>query len=180
MWLVRGIEVPEEKKAARRRRRGSPSIDAVDRRLMTLLGADATASYADLSSSLNLSAPAVHERVKRLKRDGVIRATVALLDPVAIGRPLLAFVQVSTTNWDTTRQIVALSELSEVEEIHTVAGDTAMILKVRTADAQTLEALLGQIRRMDGFGGTKTYIALSTNLERSPCSRNHRYDVGHW
>lgn len=102
---------------------------------MAILSVDATVSYAGLSSRLNLSAPAVHERVKRLKREGVIKATVALLDPIAIGRPLLAFVQVSTTNWDPTRQIVALSDLPEVEEIHTVAGGTAVVLKVRTADA---------------------------------------------
>ena len=72
---------PESKAPAR--------LDAVDRRLLGLLANDSTLSYAALGELLHLSAPAVHERVKRLKRDGVILATVARLDGAKLGRPLL-------------------------------------------------------------------------------------------
>jgi DNA-binding Lrp family transcriptional regulator len=67
-----------------------------------------------------------------------------------------------------TRQLLALKELSDVEEIHTVTGESAMLLKVRTRDTQSLEQLLGRIHAIEGFTGTRSYIALTTYLERGP------------
>jgi Lrp/AsnC family leucine-responsive transcriptional regulator len=143
-------------------------LDETDRKLLGLLAEDSTRSYAELGALLHLSAPAVHERAKRLKREGVIRATVAVLDGARIGRPLLAFVHVDTTSWDVTRQLLKLKELPEVEEIHTVTGDSAMVLKVRTRDTQSLEHFFERIYAIEGFKGTRSYIVLSTYLERGP------------
>jgi DNA-binding Lrp family transcriptional regulator len=91
----------------------------------------------------------------------VIRATAAVLDGAKIGRPRLAFVHVGTTSWAMTRQLLKLKELPEVEEIHTVTGESAMLPKVRTRDAQSLEYLLERIHAIEGFKGTRSYIALS-------------------
>jgi Lrp/AsnC family leucine-responsive transcriptional regulator len=143
-------------------------LDATDRKLLGLLAEDSTRSYAELGGLLNLSAPAVHERARRLKKEGVIRATVGLLDGAKIGRPLLAFVHVDTTSWDVTRQLLKLKELPEVEEIHTVTGDSAMVLKVRTRNTQSLEHFFERIYAIEGFKGTRSYIVLSTYLERGP------------
>lgn len=158
----------ENSDSVRRNGAPKPSIDATDRKLLGFLSDDATKTYAELGGMLNLSAPAVHERVKRLRRDGVIWSTVAKLDGAKLGRPLLAFVHVDTTSWAVTRQLLVLQSLPDVEEIHTVTGESAMLLKIRTRDTQTLEALLEQIHSIEGIGGTRSYIALSTYLERGP------------
>ncbi|MCH9272267.1 Lrp/AsnC family transcriptional regulator [Pantoea ananatis] len=144
-------------------------LDIVDRKLLALLAVDATRSYADLGKLINLSPPAVHERVKRLRKDGIIKATVAVLDGCLIGRPLLSFIHIDTSSWAVTRQLLALEKLPEVEEIHTITGESAMLLKVRTCDAQALEELIEQIHSIEGFKGTRSYIALSSYLERGPC-----------
>jgi DNA-binding Lrp family transcriptional regulator len=152
-----------------RRKPADPArLDETDRKLLGLLAEDSTRSYAELGRLLHLSAPAVHERAKRLKQEGVIRATAALLDGAKIGRPLLAFVHVDTTSWAMARQLLKLEELPEVEEIHTVTGESAMLLKVRTRDTQSLEYLLKRIHGIEGFKGTRSYIVLSTYLERGP------------
>ena len=152
-----------------RRKPADPArLDETDRKLLGLLAEDATRSYAELGRLLNLSAPAVHERAKRLRQEGVIRATAALLDGARIGRPLLAFIHVDTASWAVTRQLLKLKELPEVEEIHTMTGESAMMLKVRTRDTQGLEQLLERIYAIDGFKGTRSYIALTTYLERGP------------
>ena len=143
-------------------------LDETDRKLLALLAEDATRTYAELGKLLFLSAPAVHERARRLKKEGVIKATVAALDAASLNRPLLAFVHVDTTSWAVTRQLLALKELSDVEEIHTVTGESAMLLKVRTRDTQSLEQLLARIHAIEGFTGTRSYIALTTYLERGP------------
>jgi len=60
------------------------TLDASDRKLLALLSEDATLSYSALGAAVGLSPPAVHERVKRLRLAGVIRRTVALIDPRAV------------------------------------------------------------------------------------------------
>src|SRR5688572_10414640 len=114
----------------RQNRVSSREIDALDRKLLGVLVEDATVSYAELGDRIGLSPPAAHERVKRLRRSGVIRRTAALIDPVAIGKPLLAFVHVDTQGWGKTGALLAFEQHPEVEEIHSVAGDTCMLLKV--------------------------------------------------
>lgn len=79
------------------------TLDAADRRILGALVEDATISYAELGEKVALSAPAVHERVKRLKRSGAIRQTAALLDPKAISKSLLAFVHIDTKGWGKRR-----------------------------------------------------------------------------
>lgn len=144
------------------------ALDDVDRRLLSLIAADATRSYAALGEALHLSAPAVHERVKRLKQDGVIKGTVAVLDGPSIGRPLLAFIQVKTRNWATTLEQNDFTGFPDIEEVHTITGQSDVLLKVRTRDTQALEEILARIQGFEGIDGTHCIVALSTYLERGP------------
>lgn len=143
-------------------------LDAVDRTLLSLLSEDSAQSYAQLGGKLHLSAPAVHERVKRLKRQGVITGSVIRVDAAAVGRPLLCFLHVMTNTIARTRQIAALTHFPDVEEMHTVTGECGLLMKVRTRDAKSLEALLAKIHDVDGVTGTRTEMVLSTLLERGP------------
>lgn len=142
------------------------TLDAIDRKLLGVLVEDATVSYSELGKRVALSAPAVHERVKRMRRSGVIRQTVALIEPEAICKSLLAFVHIDTKGWGKTPYLMEISSHPEVEEIHSVAGDTSMLLKVRTEDTRGLESLLSRLYELPGVVTTRTYIVLSTYLER--------------
>ncbi len=61
---------------------------------------------------------------------------------------------------------MGLRDFPETEEIHSVSGDTRVIMKVRTANAQALEKLLAELYVLPGVKGTKSYVVLSTYLER--------------
>lgn len=141
-------------------------LDGFDRRILAALVDDARLTYAEIGARAGLSAPAVHERVKRLKASGAIAGSSARLDGPAVGKPLLAFVHVDAEGWGKSRRMLALKAWPEVEEMHSVAGDTSVILKVRTASTHALEHLLAQIYALPGVRGTKSFIALSTYLER--------------
>ena len=116
---------------------------------------------------VGLSAPAVHDRVKKLRASGCLVRTVALLDGPAVGKPLLAFVHVDSMGWCKTEELMAMTDLPEVEEIHSVAGDTSMLLKVRCASSRALEDLLARLYAMPSVRGTRSYVVLSTYLERT-------------
>ncbi|MCE8033318.1 MAG: Lrp/AsnC family transcriptional regulator [Halomonas sp.] len=143
-------------------------LDAFDRKILGELAQDAGLSYAELGSRVGLSAPAVHERVKRLRATGRIRGTVAMLDGPEMGKPFLAFVHVDSTGWGKTKELLAISELPEVEEIHSVAGDACMLLKVRCASSRSLEGLLARLYALPCVKATRSYVVLSTFLERTP------------
>ena len=143
-------------------------LDRTDRMLLRLLAERADRAYAELAECVHLSPPAVHERVKRLRRDGFIQGTVAKLNGEKIGCPLLSFVHVATEGWGMTKPILALRDLADVEEIHTVTGDTCLILKVRSSGPASLEKLLSRIQAVEGVRSTRSYVALGTYLERGP------------
>lgn len=143
-------------------------LDAIDRKILSALAEDAGRSYTELSEIVNLSAPAVHERVKRLKRDEVIKGTVAILDGCKLGRTLLTFLVVDTSSYQATRALLQFTRRREVEELHTVAGDGCVLIKIRAVDTESLEKFLMEIQSVDGVRSVRSYIALSTFLERGP------------
>lgn len=156
----------ENTDGVRRRRAAERELDAMDRKLLGVLVEDATVSYSGLGERVGLSPPAAHERVKRLRRSGAIRRVAALIDPEASGKTLLAFIHVDTAGWGKSPALLAIGEHPEVEEIHSVAGDTCMLLKVRAESTHALEGLLARLYDTPGVKATRSYVVLSTYLER--------------
>ncbi len=145
-------------------------MDDVDRTLLGLLQEDATRSYADLGRAVHLSAPAAHERVRKLRRAGVIRRTTVEIDPVALGRGLLAFVEIDTEGWVKQPLVEAVRDDPRVEDLHSIAGDTHFLAKVRVADPGDLEDLLHDLYRVDGVRNTRTRVVLQTYVEHGPAA----------
>ena len=140
-------------------------LDVFDRKILAALTEDGRATYANIGEQVGLSAPAVHERVKRL-RQSEIKRIGAHLDGPACGKPFLAFVHVDADGWGKSERMMHIRDFPEIEEMHSVAGDTCVIMKVRTANARALEEFLAQLYVLPGVKGTKSYVVLSTYLER--------------
>ena len=143
-------------------------MDAVDRTLVALLQEDATRSYAELGRAVHLSAPAAHERVRKLRRSGVIRRTTVEVDPAALGRTLLAFVEIDTRGWATEPLAGAVRDDPRVEDLHAIAGDTHFLAKVRVCGPNDLEDLLYSLYRVEGVVNTRTRVVLRTHVDRPP------------
>lgn len=158
----------KETNVIRQTRHKPAELDRIDRKILGALMEDSSRSYTELSGMVNLSAPAVHDRVKRLKRDGVIKKTVAVLDGCKLGRTLLSFLIIDTSSYNATRELLTFASRPEVEELHTVAGDGCVFIKVRANDTESLETFLMEIQSLDGVRSVRSYIALSTFLERGP------------
>ena len=141
-------------------------MDSFDRKILSALIEDAGMSYEALGRQVGLSPPAAHARVKKLRDNGAIERSTLKIDPVAVGKPFLAFVFVEFAGWGKSRKLMQIDQFPEVEEIHSVAGDSGLIVKVRTSDAHALELFLAKLYEHSGVQTTKSYIVLSTFLER--------------
>jgi Lrp/AsnC family leucine-responsive transcriptional regulator len=141
-------------------------VDDIDRKLLGLLMADARASYAVLARAVGLSAPSVHDRVRRLERSGAITGYSAVVDAHAVGLGVTALVGILQREGAEQNDLAtALAAIEEVEDCWFVAGEEAFVVKVRVADIDALEHTLGVLRRTKGVARTRTTVVLSTRFE---------------
>jgi Lrp/AsnC family leucine-responsive transcriptional regulator len=141
-------------------------VDDIDRQLLSLLMADARSSYAQLARAVGLSAPSVHDRVRRLERSGALRGYAAVVDPGAVGLGVTALVGILQREGAEQDDLAAaLAEIEEIEDCWFVAGEEAFVVKVRVADIDDLERTLGVLRRTKGVARTRTTVVLSTRFE---------------
>lgn len=149
----------------------SGELDDLDLRLLEALQRNARSTFADLGALVGLKPPAVHDRVKRLESKGYVRGYAAQLDSKLLGLELIAFVSCYTApdcSYDAFTQ--ALSQMSEVLEVHSVAGEESFVLKVMTRSTGHLDELLSRLKAVPGMARTKTTIVLSTPFERGGIS----------
>ena len=145
---------------------GSKSIDPVDRTLIAALRANARATFAELARDVGLSAPAVHDRVRRLEAAGILTGYHAAVAPAALGLGVSALVGILQSD-DAEQDELAqrLAEVPEIEDCWFVAGEEAFVVKVRVPDVDSLEHTLGVLRRIPGVARTRTTVVLSTRWE---------------
>jgi Lrp/AsnC family leucine-responsive transcriptional regulator len=144
-------------------------VEDIDRQIVALLAGDGRMSFTDLARETGLSVSAVHQRVRRLQKRGVIRGYAAVLDHEAVGLPLTAFVSIKPIDPSAPDDAPEkLTHLDEIEACHSVAGEESYILKVRVTSPSALEELLQQIRAAANVS-TRTTVVLSTPYEvRAP------------
>ena len=112
-------------------------LDTIDHRILTILQQDATRSVDAISDAVSLSRNACWRRIKAMEGSGIIRARVALLDPIKIGCPLSALVLIRTDHHsDTWRRdfASAVAALPEIISAQRMTGDLDYVLMVRLAD----------------------------------------------
>src|SRR5438309_6212471 len=107
-----------------------PRIDALDRRIIGELIEDGRAPLAELGRRVNLSSPAVAERVQRLERAGVITGYRAEIDPRRLGYPLTAIVRVKPAARQLPRIPELAAEIPEVAECHRITGEDCFFMRV--------------------------------------------------
>jgi Lrp/AsnC family leucine-responsive transcriptional regulator len=141
-------------------------LDQIDLKILYILQNDGRRRLADIADEVELSAPAVMERVKKLEASGVIRGYQALVDGKKVGKDITAFIGVSVgSQRDMDKFSTQMMGYRDVLECHHVTGDESFILKVKSANTGALEKLLGEIRSVDGVTRTVTKVVLSTAKE---------------
>jgi len=140
-------------------------LDGIDRELLTLLQTDSKVPYAELAKRLGVSASGVHKRVKRLVDEGVIKKFAAVVDPQVLGKKLKAFIGISTSPGTCGEVIAQLSKRPEVLEIHEVAGEHDLFVKLITDDTLKLNEILHEMDKIPGVNSSRTLIVLKTEKE---------------
>jgi Lrp/AsnC family transcriptional regulator, leucine-responsive regulatory protein len=145
----------------------SRPLDQIDTVLLGALQEQGRLRLEDLARRVELSPSSVHDRLRRLERDGVIRNWTITVAPEALGLTVLAFVGVRASR-PCAELIEPLARIHEIEEYHSVAGPLSFLVKLRASSTEHLLELIEQLKQIPGIDSTETTVVLKTYLERGP------------
>jgi len=145
-----------------------PELDRTDRAILRALQRDASLSNVALAAKVHLSPAACLRRVDRLKRGGLLRATVALLDAKALGLGMLVAIGV-VLDRSTPESFAAVEKaavkISGCMECHVVTGEFDYLMLLRTADNDSFNRLHAeQLLYLPGVRQIRSFIVLKQVL----------------
>jgi Lrp/AsnC family transcriptional regulator len=119
-------------------------MDQIDRKILALLQEDATLPIATVAERVGLSPTPCWRRIQKLEESGVIRARVALLDPVKMNVGVTVFVAIRTSEhtleW-LERFAKVASEIPEVVEFYRMSGEVDYLMRIQVPDIAAYDAV---------------------------------------
>jgi DNA-binding Lrp family transcriptional regulator len=137
-------------------------LDDVDRRILSLLHADARITNSALAEAIGIAPSTCHGRVRRLVDAGVIRGFYTDIDPVAVGMPLQAMISVglqSNARGKIRSFIQQIRGRRQVMDVYFLAGADDFLLHVAARDTEDLRAFVVENLNADAdVAGTQTSL----------------------
>ena len=141
-------------------------MDEKDKLILSLLQKDGRMTASEIAEKVDLSVPAVTERIRKLTEGGVLKEFRAVLDAKKVGYDVTAYILLDMSSSNSYGDMVQYAQDNdEVLECHSITGEGSHILKVRTHDTSSLESLLRNIQSWPGVIRTHTMIVMSTFKE---------------
>lgn len=115
----------------------SLTLDRKDIEILKLLQQNARVTVKEISEKIHLSTTPVHERIKRMEENGVIKQYVTLLDHSKVKKGLIVICYVSLKEHSKNagnKFIKTIQELNEVTECYNISGEFDFMLKVICED----------------------------------------------
>lgn len=147
-------------------------LDRIDLKILDILQREGRISVTELAERVSLSATPCSDRVKRMEREGVITGYHARVNPAALGKNLLVFLEIklSAKSGDVFDKVKKeLLYVPEVMECHLVSGDFDYLVKARISEMASYRKLLGDILlKLPHVRESKSYIVME-EVKESLC-----------
>jgi Lrp/AsnC family transcriptional regulator for asnA, asnC and gidA len=144
------------------------NIDDMDRKILSLLTRNARIPFLEIAAECKISGAAVHQRVQRLLKSGIISGSQYNVDPKKLGFKTCAFVGIFLDNAALFNNVSEkLARIPEITQCHYITGQYAMFLEVYARDNDHLrEVLADKIQSIKGVSRTETFISLDVLIDR--------------
>ena len=143
-------------------------IDALDMKILSILSKNARIAFKDVAEKCGVSRAAIHQRVERLKEDGVITGSGFSINPKSIGYGTCTYVGIRLERGSMYKNVVKkLQNIPEIVECHFTTGPYTMMVKAYVRDNEQLMKLLNDtLQSIDGVVSTETLISLDQSIKR--------------
>ena len=141
-------------------------MDSLDMQIIKNIEKDGRLSHEELSIRLNLSRPAIHNRVTKLEEQGIIKGYKATIDWSKLGYTTYAIIslKVRTTNYDVLLEQLKNLVISDlvIEECHIVTGIWSILIKVRCRTPLGLKTIQDELHKIECIKESSTSLILSS------------------
>ena len=137
-------------------------MDSLDNRIISLLRHNARAALSDLASDLGVSRATVRVRIERMQNVGEIVGFTVVTKSDQSTSPVRGLMMIGIEGRGADRIIRQLRGIPAVTAVHTTNGRWDLIVEVATQTLEKLDAILAEIRRLDGISVSETNLLLAT------------------
>ena len=141
-------------------------MDFLDMQITKHLEKEGRISHEELSKRLNLSRPAIHNRVAKLEDQGIITGYKAMIDWSKLGFTTYAIISLRVRTADYDKLLEQLKNLAipdlVIEECHIVTGTWCILMKVRCSAPSGLKAIQDELHKIECIRESSTSLILSS------------------
>ena len=142
----------------------SPVMDEKDLEILKLLQQNARITIKEISEKVHLSTTPVHDRIRRLEAQGVIKQYVTLLDGAKVRKGLMAICYISLRQHSKQagkQFIQAIMEMNEVLECLTISGEFDFMLKVVTENMDAYyDFHVNRLSQIENIGNVQSVFVM--------------------
>jgi Lrp/AsnC family transcriptional regulator for asnA, asnC and gidA len=142
-------------------------IDEVDRKLLERLQDNARMSFKKIAEEIGVSESTIFVRVKKLRKQGVIKKFTIKVAPETIGKGLTAFILIKAAPQRYPDTLETLKRVDDVYEVYDVTGNYYAIAKIRTGSREQLAKIIDSIGLIEGIASTETAVVLRSIKEET-------------
>ena len=137
-------------------------MDAKDRQILEPLEQDASQSTKDLARKTHIPITTVHNRIQKLRKEGVLTHYTVKVNESKRGFPLLAYILVSATPHSNQQEMLRkIRAMPTTLEASIVTGSFDLIVKAKAQSmAHLSELITKQLKAVEGVERTQTLMVL--------------------
>lgn len=147
----------------------STIMDDKDWKILEMLENNAKLSNSQIAKKTTIPITTVHNRIKRMESEGIIKQYTIKLDYEKINKPILAIILIEVNYNTTSKNKISQSEVAKsikkigAQSVDIVTGGTDIVIKVRTKSVQELnEFIINKLRNIEGVDKTQTLVVLES------------------
>lgn len=142
-------------------------LDALDKKILHLVAQDARIPFLEVARLCNVSGAAIHQRVQKLTKIGVLKGSRFIVDPEKIGYETCAYIGLFLREPEKFDDVVeALKNIPEVVECHYTTGDFDMFIKIYARNNHHLLNIIHDKLQPLGLSRSQTIIAFNSAINR--------------
>jgi Lrp/AsnC family transcriptional regulator for asnA, asnC and gidA len=147
----------------------SLQIDSLDRQILSMISQDARVPFLEIARRCNVSGAAIHQRIQRLTRMGVLTGSKFTINPKKVGLKTCAYMGIFLDKASLYKDVLnELQKIPEITQCHYTTGNYSVFIKIYTHDNEHLKAILTErIQSIPGISRTETFISLEEGFNRS-------------
>ncbi|MGC8849106.1 MAG: Lrp/AsnC family transcriptional regulator [Candidatus Bathyarchaeia archaeon] len=137
------------------------SLDELDVNILRLFNEDARISYREIAKKLGVAVGTIHNRVKRLTSDGVIKGFIPLLDPGKLGYDITALILVKARGGHLIEVERQLAESGDTIIVYDITGEHDIAVIARFKSREELNSFVKRALAMEYVERTETSLVLN-------------------